>query len=375
MSLTEHSSDNNNSKSPSREPLFPSNLKKLASELDNKVSGLDEVCRNLHQQCCDLEEQVEFAYHKYDDLYNDLNSTQDELSKVSTEKNAIKGKCTSLSGALDIALKEKSELEEQVCNLDDTLDQQVKKFEEKSNILVENCKQLEDLLEVSTQEKEEVQKNLNDEIKINNEFGERIISLEKRTENLGSKLEKKSDAYKHLKHVYFEDKKRWEQKDQRNKSYMQELENKLKMSGQRFSSTSEEVAMIVAWAVKLRKTLNDSKDITTSSKCNLTVSTCPSMDDACIQGLYETPKNSTLSVGSSATSLASNNNNLTQTLSEEFVNISQVKVEMHQKIQSINMKSDCKSMVSTEDDNTEFDSWCGQPHSLATDSFLTNEEV
>lgn len=220
-------------------------------------------------------------------------------------------------------------------------------------------------------------KNLNDEIKINNEFGERIIALEKRTENLGSKLEKKSDAYKHLKHVYFEDKKRWEQKDQRNKTYIQDLENKLKMSGQRFSSTSEEVAMIVAWAVKLRKTLNDSKDITSSkvAPSNLTVSTCPSMEDAGIQDLYATPKNTTLSEESSPTSLASNNNNLTQTLSDEFVNLSQVKVEMHQKIQNIDMKSGSKSIDSTEDDNTEFDSWCGQPHSLATDSFLTNEEV
>ena len=168
-------SQRNNDTSPIREHLFPSKLRNLASELDSKVSGLDEVCRNLHTQCCDLEEQVEFAYQKYDGLYNDLTQTQDELKEVTTEKDSLTEKCNSFSGALDIALKEKGHLEEQVCHLDETLDQQATKFEEKSTMLVDNCKQLEDLIEISTREKEEIQKNLNDEIKINNEFGERYV--------------------------------------------------------------------------------------------------------------------------------------------------------------------------------------------------------
>ena len=185
--------------------------------------------------------------------------------------------------------------------------------------------------------------------------------------------------------MYFEDKKHWEQKDQRNKAYIQELENKLKMSSQRFSSTSEEVAMIVAWAVKLRKTLNDSKDMASSKQCsNLTVSTCPSMEDTYagesiksqassgsmygIHELYGTPKNAI-----SSPPLTPSGSNLTQSLSQEYVNLSQVKEEMQKKLQSIEVKE----IISDDstDDNTEFDAWSGQPHNLATDSFLTHEEA
>merc|ERR1719362_1090005 len=127
--------------------------------------------------------------------------------------------------------------------------------------------------------------------------------------------------------------------------------------------------MIVAWAVKLRKTLNDSKDLTKGSP--LTVSTCQSMDEtvSCksqcspsgsVYG-YETP---TMNKGVQPLSPPEHEDSVTsqQALAQEYVNLTQVKEEMHKKLQVIESKG---SAASTNDETTEFDSWCGEPHSLS----------